>query len=65
MEQITIPKQEYDYLLRIKMAVESFDQMLHQENETMLKVAEDISQNIKEGKIKLISEEEFFNGKAK
>ncbi|MEK6852873.1 MAG: hypothetical protein AABX59_03250 [Nanoarchaeota archaeon] len=63
METITITKDEYERLLKIKNAVDVFDKMIHEEDKALLEVAEHISKRIKEGKIRLITEEEFFNKK--
>ena len=59
MENITIPVKEYKKLLKYKKLVQMFETQLHSDD-LMLVVAKEIDKQIKEGKMRTVSEKKLL-----
>ena len=59
MENITIPLSEYKKLKKYQKIVQNFEKELH-DDELTLSVAKEVNKQVKEGKMKKVSEKELL-----
>lgn len=60
MENITIPLSEYKKLKKYQKIVQNFEKELHDDELTLL-VAKEVDKQVKEGKMKKVSEKEILD----